>query len=75
MTYAGAATQIVIVAGSRPASAAACRTAAIDQAVMSGSASCRMNPSPSSPARARAFGPYAATQMGSRDSLPHGNRS
>src|ERR1700733_5393554 len=70
VTYAGAATQIETDAGSRPASAAALRTAAIDQAVMSGSANWRMKPSPTSPVRASARGPYAATQMGSRDFVP-----
>jgi hypothetical protein len=41
-TYAGAATQNVMDAGSRPARDAAARTAPIIQAAMSGSASCRM---------------------------------
>ena len=50
MTYAGAATHIVIASGSRPAAAAASRTVAMLQAVMSGSASWRMKPSPTSPA-------------------------
>ena len=36
------------------------------QAVMSGSASWRMKPSPTSPASASAFGPYAATQTSRR---------
>ncbi|MNW56052.1 hypothetical protein D3C74_337500 [compost metagenome] len=66
VTYAGAATQIVTSAGSRPACSAAWRTASIDQATMSGSASWRMKPSPTSPASARARGPYAATHTGVR---------
>ena len=64
-TYAGAATQTLTAAGSRPAAAAASRTAEIVQRAMSGSASWRMNPSPTSPASASALGPYAATHTSS----------
>ena len=66
---------MVIDSGSRPASAAALRTAAIDHSAMAGSPSCRMKPSPTSPVSASAFGPYAATQIGSREPCDHGNRS
>ena len=71
-TYAGAATQKVMASGSRPASEAAMRTASIVHAAMSGSASWRMNPSPTSPVSASAFGPYAATQTSSSLASAHG---
>jgi hypothetical protein len=74
-TYAGAATQNLIASGSRPALRAAVRTAPIIHAAMSGSASWRMYPSPTSPVNASALGPYAATQTSSRLSDAHVNRS
>ncbi len=74
-TYAGAATQIFTDAGSRPAAAAASRTDLIVHAAMSGSASCRMNPSPTSPVSCSAFGPYAAIHTSSSDRPAHGSRS
>ena len=74
-TYAGAATQIRTDAGSRPAAAAASRTDLIVHAAMSGSASCRMKPSPISPVSCSAFGPYAAIHTSSSDRVAHGNRS
>ena len=49
VTYAGAATQIVMSSGSRPAAAAASRTAPIVHSAIERSASCRMKPSPTSP--------------------------
>ena len=42
---------------------------------MSGSASCRMNPSPTSPASVSASGPYAATHTSSAEPLLQGKRS
>ena len=39
----------------------------IVHAAMSGSASCRMNPSPTSPVSCKAFGPYAAIQTSNED--------
>ena len=74
-TYIGAATQKVIVIGSRPALLAAVRTLSIIQAAMSTSASWRMKPSPTSPAALRANGPYAATQTSSDDVRAQGNCS
>ena len=71
--YIGAAMQNWIASGSRPTFSAASRTTLIVQAAMSGSASCRMNPSPTSPVSCSASGPYAATQMSSVDPRDHGN--
>ncbi|CAM5228829.1 hypothetical protein SCYAM73S_02026 [Streptomyces cyaneofuscatus] len=63
---------MVTESGSRPASDAASRTALIIHSVRNGSASWRMKPSAFWPARARALGPYAAIQTGSRPSFTHG---
>ncbi len=60
--------------GSRPAAAAAARTAPIVQRAMSGSAVCRMNPSACSPASFSAFGPYAAIHISRRPSRTQGMR-
>ena len=58
VTYAGAATQIVTIRGIAPGILRRpSRTAPIVHAVMSGSASCRMNPSATSPISCSAFGP------------------
>jgi hypothetical protein len=48
---------MVIVSGSRPASAAADRTEPMVQRAMCGSAVCRMKPSACSPTSFSAFGP------------------
>ena len=74
-TYAGAATQNVSDVRVTAGLLRGLRTASIVHAAMSGSASCRMKPSPTSPVSASAFGPYAATHTSSRDSVPHGKRS
>ena len=66
---------MVIEAGSRPAAAAAARTAPNVQRAMSGSAVCRMNPSACSPTSRSAFGPYAAIQIGKAPSRTQGIRS
>ena len=75
VTYAGAATQIVMPSGSRPAAAAAARTAPMVHSAMLRSASCRMYPSPTSPVSASAFGPYAATHISRRLLPAHGRHS
>ncbi len=71
--YMGAATQNFTDIGSRPAASAASRTAEIIHFAMSTSASCRMNPSPTSPASFSASGPYAATHTSSSEPRLHGN--
>ena len=72
--YAGAATQMATSSGSRPASAAAFLTAAMLHSAIDRSASCRMNPSATSPVSWRTRGPYAATQTSRVERWLHGNR-
>ncbi len=73
-TYIGAAMQNSSESGSRPTLAAASRTVWIIHFVMSTSASCRMKPSPTSPAALSASGPYAAIHTSSDVLVVHGNR-
>ena len=72
--YIGAATQNFTDSGSRPTLAAASRTVVIIHSAMSRSASCRMKPSPTSPASLSASGPYAATHTSRVDPVLHGKR-